>query len=105
MPALLRQHVIDEIVFAVDSDKLADLEEVFLLCDEEGVRTRVAVDFFPHVNSTVYLERLGTTPLLTFSAAPARRNPADAEARDRRRSSPPLGLVVLLPFMAAGGGR
>jgi exopolysaccharide biosynthesis polyprenyl glycosylphosphotransferase len=67
---LLRQHVIDEIIFAVDSARLAELEEVFLLCDEEGVRTRVAVDFFPHINSEVYLERLAFTPLLTFSAAP-----------------------------------
>src|SRR5579871_1948035 len=67
---LLRQHVIDEIIFAVDSPRLAELEEVFLLCDEEGVRTRVAVDFFPHINSDVYLERLAFTPLLTFSAAP-----------------------------------
>ena len=68
--AILHRQVIDEIVFAVDSQKLAELEEVFLLCDEEGVRTRVAVDFFPHVNSEVYLDRLGHAPLLTFSAAP-----------------------------------
>jgi exopolysaccharide biosynthesis polyprenyl glycosylphosphotransferase len=67
---LLRKRVIDEIIFAVDSHKLTELEEFFLLCDEEGVRTRVAVDFFPHVNSEVYLDRLGTAPLLTFSAAP-----------------------------------
>ena len=70
LPELLRQHVIDEIIFAVDSRRLAELEEVFLLCDEEGVRTRVAVDFFPHVNSQVYLDRLGALPLLTFSATP-----------------------------------
>lgn len=67
---LLQRHVIDEILFAVDSNQLADLEEVFLFCDEEGVRTRVLVDFFPHVNSDVYLDRLGAAPLLTFSAAP-----------------------------------
>lgn len=67
---LLRVQVIDEILFAVDSDRLASLEDVFLLCDEEGVRTRVAVDFFPHVNSEVYLDRYGGTPLLTFAAAP-----------------------------------
>jgi exopolysaccharide biosynthesis polyprenyl glycosylphosphotransferase len=67
---LLRQHVIDEIVFAVDAARLPDLEEILLLCDEEGVRTRIAVDFFPHVNSDVALERLGSTPLLTFSATP-----------------------------------
>jgi lipopolysaccharide/colanic/teichoic acid biosynthesis glycosyltransferase len=28
------------------------------------------MDFFPHVNSEMYLDRLGTIPLLTFSAAP-----------------------------------
>jgi exopolysaccharide biosynthesis polyprenyl glycosylphosphotransferase len=70
LPGLLRKRVIDEIIFAVGSESLANLEEYFLLCDEEGVRTRVAVDFFPHVNSTVSLERFGATPLLTFSAAP-----------------------------------
>jgi exopolysaccharide biosynthesis polyprenyl glycosylphosphotransferase len=70
LPSLLQQHVIDEIIFAVDSRKLSELEDMFLLCDEEGVRTRVIVDFFPHVNSEVSLDRLGSTPLLTFSAAP-----------------------------------
>lgn len=70
LPELLRKQVIDEIVFSVDSRRLSDLEEVFLYCDEEGVRTRVAVDFFPHINSEVYLDRLGGSPLLTFSAAP-----------------------------------
>lgn len=70
LPDLLRQQVIDEIIFAVDSTRLSKLGEVFLLCDEEGVRTRVVVDFFPHVNSEISLDRLGTKPLLTFSAAP-----------------------------------
>jgi exopolysaccharide biosynthesis polyprenyl glycosylphosphotransferase len=70
LPELLRQHVIDEIIFAVESRRLAQLEEMFLLCDEEGVRTRVAIDFFPHINSKVYLDQLGSSPLLTFSATP-----------------------------------
>lgn len=68
--SMLARHVIDEVHFAVDSGELPALEEVFLWCDEEGVCTRVAVDFFPHVNSSLALERLGTTPMLTFSAAP-----------------------------------
>ncbi len=70
IPQILRQHIVDEILFAVESPELASLEEIFLLCDEEGVRTRVAVDFFPHVNSQIRLEHLGETQLLTFSAAP-----------------------------------
>ncbi len=70
LPGLLRRRVIDEILFAVESRSLAGLDEILLLCDEEGVRTRVLVDFFPHVNSEVYLDRLGPLPLLTFSATP-----------------------------------
>ena len=100
LPKLLERQVIDEILFAVESEKLASLEETFLLCDEEGVRTRVAVDFFPHVNSEVYLERLSQTPLLTFSAAP------HDEIRLLLKRTidvvvAALGLLVLSPFMAA----
>jgi exopolysaccharide biosynthesis polyprenyl glycosylphosphotransferase len=67
---LMAQHVIDEVYFGVESALLPSLEDVFLLCDQEGVCTRLAVDFFPHVNSEIALERFGDTPLLTFSAAP-----------------------------------
>ncbi len=70
LPRLLRNHVIDEIIFAVDRDRLPELETIFLQCDEEGVRTRVVVNFFPHVNSEVYLEQFAQFPLLTFSATP-----------------------------------
>jgi exopolysaccharide biosynthesis polyprenyl glycosylphosphotransferase len=98
LPELLRRQVIDEIIFAVDSGRLAGMEEIFLLCDEEGVRTRVVVDFFPHVNSQVYLDRLGTTPLLTFSAAPH-----DEIRLLLKRVTDILlaaaALVLLLPFM------
>ena len=99
LAAILQEQVVDEIVFAVGSQSLADLEEVFLLCDEEGVRTRVAVDFFPHVNSTVSLDRLGATPLLTFSAAPY----DEIRLLLKRTIDVAIaaaGLVVLAPFMA-----
>jgi exopolysaccharide biosynthesis polyprenyl glycosylphosphotransferase len=99
LPSILRQHVVDEIIFSVGSESLANLEEVFLLCDEEGVRTRVAVDFFPHVNSTVSLDRFGATPLLTFTAAPY----DEIRLLVKRLTDIAIaaaGLVVLAPFMA-----
>ncbi|MDE3168427.1 MAG: sugar transferase [Acidobacteriota bacterium] len=98
LTAILREHVIDEVIFAVESESLRDLEEVFLVCDEEGVRTRVAVDFFPHVNSTVSLERFGATPLLTFSAAPY----DEIRLLVKRVTDIAIaaaGLVVLAPWM------
>ena len=70
LPPLIAEKVVDEVIFDVDSSRLTSLEEVFLACDEEGVRTRVAIDFFPHVNSEITLDRVGGAPLLTFSAAP-----------------------------------
>jgi exopolysaccharide biosynthesis polyprenyl glycosylphosphotransferase len=100
LPSILRQHVVDEVIFAVGSESLAELEEVFLMCDEEGVRTRVAVDFFPHVNSTVSLERFRETPLLTFSAAPY----DEIRLLLKRATDIAIaaaGLVVLAPWMAA----
>jgi len=100
LPSILRQHVVDEIIFAVGSQSLADLEESFLLCDEEGVRTRVAVDFFPHVNSTVSLDRFGVTPLLTFSAAPY----DEVRLLVKRLTDIAIaaaGLLVLSPLMLA----
>jgi exopolysaccharide biosynthesis polyprenyl glycosylphosphotransferase len=99
LPAILRQTVVDEIIFAVESRNLADLEEVFLLCDQEGVRTRVAVDFFPHVNSTISLERLDAVPLLTFSAAPH----DEVRLLVKRILDIVIaaaGVLVLAPFMA-----
>lgn len=99
LPKLLNDQVIDEIVFAVDSRRLAELEDVFLLCDEEGVKTRIAVDFFPHVNSDVYLDRLRTIPLLTFSAAPHDEIRLMAKRLlDVVVSA--AALVALAPFMA-----
>ncbi|MGH6629206.1 MAG: nucleoside-diphosphate sugar epimerase/dehydratase, partial [Burkholderiales bacterium] len=70
LPELLRQHVIDEVVFAVSKDELEKLEATFLMCEEEGVKTRLLLSFFPHVISKVYLERLRDMPLLTFSTTP-----------------------------------
>jgi len=99
LPQMLRQHVIDEVVFAVDSRHLSELEDVFLKCDEEGVRTRVAVDFFPHIHSNVYLDRLGNLPLLTFSATPH----DEMRLLVKRATDLIVGglaLIVLSPLMA-----
>lgn len=96
---LLEKQIIDEVIFAVDSDKLAALEDAFLLCDEDGVRTRLAIDFFPHVNSKMYLDRLGDAPLLTFSATPH----DEIRLLVKRATDVMLALaslILLAPFMA-----
>jgi len=70
LPELLQGQVVDEIIFAVESQRLNQLEEIFLLCEEEGVRTRLHLDFFPHLHGRVDLERLEGEAMLTFAGAP-----------------------------------
>jgi exopolysaccharide biosynthesis polyprenyl glycosylphosphotransferase len=100
LPTLLENQVIDEILFALDSQHLARLEDVFLLCDDEGVRVRVDVAFFPHVHRRVTLDRLAEdTPLLTFAAAPHDELRLVAKrATDLILSA--AALLVLAPFLA-----
>ena len=70
LPELVRRHVIDEVVFAAAKGDMEKIEDAFRLCEEEGVKTRVLLNFFPHVISRVYLDRLEEMPLLTFTTTP-----------------------------------
>ncbi len=70
LPHMLEQHVIDELIFAVSRKQLGGLEEIFLLCEEQGIRTRIAVNFFPHMLAKVHLDEFHGVPLLTFTTTP-----------------------------------
>lgn len=98
--ARLRDHIVDEVLFAVPPERLSSLEDLFLKCDEEGVRTRLSLEFFPHVNSEVYLDRLGPTPMLTFSATPT----DEIKLLVKRLvdfSAAAIGLLVASPILLA----
>ncbi len=70
LPSMLQRVVVDELIFAVSRKRLEELEEIFLICEEQGIRTRVAVNFFPHMIAKVHLEDLHGVPLLTFTTTP-----------------------------------
>lgn len=66
----IRKHHVDEVIFVVSKEGLTKMEEVFLLCEQEGVKTRIMLSFFPHLTSKIYLETLHEFPLLTFTTTP-----------------------------------
>lgn len=73
LPRLLQDQIVvaDEIIFA--GSQKGDLESfrgTIALCEDLGIRTRVAADFFPTCTSKLSLEFLETLPLITFSTAP-----------------------------------
>ncbi|HVN30905.1 MAG TPA: sugar transferase [Thermoanaerobaculaceae bacterium] len=70
LPDVLSSQVVDEVVLAVPTRQLGELEPVLLHCQELGVRVRVALQPFPHLQPHVEMEALNGTPLLTFATMP-----------------------------------
>src|SRR5436189_5656427 len=62
---------VDEIVFAVTRKKLDEMKQIFLLCEELGIRVRVAMNFFQNRLARVEVEELEGIPFLTFTTTPS----------------------------------
>lgn len=72
LPELLQEKVVaDEIIFLGSHHRgLEKFEEMVRVCEDFGVRTRVAANLFPTATSKVSLEFLENLPLITFSTVP-----------------------------------
>jgi exopolysaccharide biosynthesis polyprenyl glycosylphosphotransferase len=67
---IVEEQVIDDVIFAVHRRELDRMEDLFLLLQEQGIRTRFAMNLFPHTRATVQLEELDGMPLLSFATTP-----------------------------------
>jgi exopolysaccharide biosynthesis polyprenyl glycosylphosphotransferase len=96
---LLERHVLDEVIFAVPRDRLEEIENAVLLCEEQGVGTKVCLNFFPHRIAKMSLEDLDGLPVLGFSTTPS-----DSAALFVKRAIDMVGsavaLVILSPLFA-----
>jgi exopolysaccharide biosynthesis polyprenyl glycosylphosphotransferase len=63
--------IVDEIVFAVTRKKLDEMKQIFLLCEELGIRARVAMNFFENRLARIEVEELEGIPFLTFTTTPS----------------------------------
>lgn len=71
VPRIIEENIIDEIIFASSDKKdLERFEEIFPVCEEQGVRVRLVANFFPQAISKIYMEYLDHVPLITFSTTP-----------------------------------
>jgi len=71
IPTIIEDNVVDEIIFVGSEPRdLEGLDDVLTVCKEQGVKTRVAADFFPVKVSRVSMEFLENVPIITFSATP-----------------------------------
>ena len=70
VPGTLQNHVVDEVLIAVDKQDLDNLAPIITHCEREGVKTRVHLNFLQATNSRVSLEHFSHVPLLTLSTVP-----------------------------------
>jgi len=99
LPHFLAREVVDGVIFCVDTQDLADLEELFLICEDLGLDTLVAANLFPHLSAAVQMERLEELPLLRYTTVP--HDPVGLFIKrilDVSISS--LGLLLLAPLLA-----
>ncbi len=71
IPEIIHMHPVDEVMFCLPKSRLDELEDLFLLLEDEGINTRVAMNFFPNVVAKVQFEELHGVPFLTFTTVPA----------------------------------
>lgn len=93
---------IDEIVFAVTRKKLDEMKQIFLMCEELGIRTRVAMNFIQNRVARLEIEELEGVPFLTFTTTPSNEaHLALKRALDVALSVMVLGLAMPVIAVAA----
>ena len=85
--------IVDEIVFAVTRKKLDEMKQIFLLCEELGIRARVAMNFFENRLARIEVEELEGIPFLTFTTTPS--NETQLAAKRLLDVGVSLGLLAL----------
>lgn len=95
MEKILKENIVDDVIFAVSRSRLEEMEDAFMLCQELGINTRVALNIFPKFNSRIHLEEISGIPLLTLT-----RIPTDLVALSIKRLMDIfLGLFLFILFL------
>ena len=98
IPSIVEENVVDEVIFALDRQDLHRLESLLLLLEEQGIRTRLALDLFPHAKARVQIGTFEELPLLTYSTTPT----SELRLLGKRLMDIAISMVVLglaLPAM------
>jgi len=97
---IVEDNAVDDVLFCVNRRDLDRMEDLFLALHEQGIRTRFALNLFPHTKAQARFEELDGVPLLTFSTAPERPVPM-AFKRLVDVSMSTVLLVLALPVVTA----
>ncbi|MCX8128588.1 MAG: sugar transferase [Clostridia bacterium] len=63
---ILKEKVIDEVIFAVPKNYISEVEKYALICEEMGVTISMVLDLYKFKVARTCLTSIGTLPMLTF---------------------------------------
>ncbi len=61
---------VDEVIFDIKGDEIADIKEATLLLEEKGITVKIPTNFIPFKYSKVSFEKVGNFPVISFYTAP-----------------------------------
>ncbi len=61
---------VDEVIFDIKGDEIADIKEATLLLEEKGITVKIPTNFIPFKYSKVSFEKVGDFPVISFYTAP-----------------------------------
>ena len=70
MSQLLRENVIDNVIFAAGKEFFSEIEKGVWACETQGVQTWLAADLFKTTIAKARLEEFSGIPMLIFSTTP-----------------------------------
>jgi exopolysaccharide biosynthesis polyprenyl glycosylphosphotransferase len=95
IPRILREHVVDRVIFVVPRLWLNRIEDAILHCEREGVGTAVSVDLFTPKLGTLYMSSFANIPLLNFQTSSAK----EWQLFLKRASDVAISLFFILLFL------
>ncbi len=66
LPAILKEHIVDEVVFAVPKEYISWIEKYVLLCEEMGITARLLLELYDLKVAKTHIDSLGTIPMITY---------------------------------------
>ena len=61
---------VDEVIFDIKGDEIADIKEATLLLEEKGITVKIPTNFIPFKYSKVSFEKVGNFPVISFYTVP-----------------------------------
>jgi len=63
---IIKENVVDEVVFALPKNYVGEIEQYILLCEEMGITSRMVLNLYDLKIAKTHLTCIGTLPMLTF---------------------------------------